>query len=95
MNVPDMLKAAAQALSDRAELEHAPALAGLLQNRADDMERNIVVWQRTGQDVPALVEKYYGAGGQDSSPPSARKRSRANTRSLCAQDQRASACLAL
>jgi len=32
----------------------------LLQNRADDMECNIVIWRRTGQDVPALVEKHYG-----------------------------------
>ena len=60
MNVPDMLRAAAHALRDRTELHHGPALAGLLQNRADDMERNIVIWRRTGQDVPALVEKHYG-----------------------------------
>lgn len=60
MNVPDTLIAAAHALSDRTDLAHAPALAGLLQNRADDMESNIAIWQRTGQDVPALVEKHYG-----------------------------------
>ena len=60
MNVPDMLRAAAHALRERTELDHGPALAGLLQNRADDMERNIVIWRRTGQDVPALVEKHYG-----------------------------------
>ena len=60
MSGPDTLRAAAQALSDRTDLAHAPALAGLLHNRADDMERNIALWRRTGQDVPALVEKYYG-----------------------------------
>ena len=60
MNVPDTLRTAAQALSDRPGLAHAPALAGLLQNRADDMERNIAVWQRSGQDVPLLVERHYG-----------------------------------
>ena len=60
MNGPDMLRAAAHALSDRTELDHAPALAGLLHNRADDMERNIVIWRCTGQDVPALVRKHYG-----------------------------------
>jgi hypothetical protein len=60
VNVFDTLRAAANALSDRIDLAHAPALAGLLQNRADDMERNITIWQRTGQDVPALVEKHYG-----------------------------------
>lgn len=60
MNVPDTLRAAAHALSDRTDLAHAIALAGLLQNRADDMERNIAIWRRTGQDVPALIEKYYG-----------------------------------
>ena len=60
MNVPDMLRAAAHVLRDRAELDHGPALAGLLQNRADDMERNIVIWRCTGQDVPALVRKHYG-----------------------------------
>jgi hypothetical protein len=60
MNGPDMLRAAAHALRDRTELDHGPALAGLLQNRADDMERNIVIWRRTEQDVPALVEKHYG-----------------------------------
>jgi hypothetical protein len=60
MNVPDTLRAAAHALSDRNEPEHAAALAGLLQNRADDMERNIAIWRRTGQDTPALIMKYYG-----------------------------------
>ena len=60
VNVADTLRAAAHALSDRADLVHAPALAGLLQNRADDMERNIALWRRTGQDVPVLVDKYYG-----------------------------------
>lgn len=60
MNGPDTLRAAAHALRDRAELEHGPALAGLLHNRADDMERNIVIWRRTEQEVPALVEKHYG-----------------------------------
>jgi hypothetical protein len=52
MNVADTLRAAAHALSDWADLVHAPALAGLLQNRADDMERNIALWRRAGQDVP-------------------------------------------
>lgn len=60
MNVADTLRAAAHALSDRADLAHAPALAGLLRNRADDMEHNIALWRRTGRDVPLLVEKYYG-----------------------------------
>lgn len=60
MNVPDTLRAAAYALSDRTGLERATALAGLLQNRADDMERNIAIWRRTRQDVPALIAKYYG-----------------------------------
>ena len=60
MNGADTLRAAAQALSDRPDLAHAPALAGLLQNRADDMERNIMIWRRAGQDVPVLVESYYG-----------------------------------
>ncbi len=60
MNVPDTLIAATHALSDRTDLAHAPALAGLLQNRADHMERNITIWRRTRQDVPALIEKYYG-----------------------------------
>lgn len=60
MNVVDTLRAAAQALSDRTDLAHGPALAGLLRNRADDMERNIALWRRTGQDVPAMVDKYYG-----------------------------------
>jgi hypothetical protein len=60
MNGPDTLRAAAHALRDCAELGHGSALAGLLHNRADDMERNIVIWRRTEQDVPALVEKHYG-----------------------------------
>jgi hypothetical protein len=60
VNVADTLRAAAHALSDRADLVHAPALAGLLQNRADDMECDIALWRRTGQDVPVLVNKYYG-----------------------------------
>jgi hypothetical protein len=60
MNVADTLRAAAHALSDRADLAHAPALAGLLRNRADDMERNIALWRRAGRDAPVLVEKYYG-----------------------------------
>jgi hypothetical protein len=60
MNIPDMLRAAAQALRNRTDLEYATALDGLLQNRADDTERNIAIWQRTGQDVAACIEKYYG-----------------------------------
>jgi hypothetical protein len=60
MNGPDALRAAARALSDRTDLVHAPALAGLLENRADDMEGNIIIWRRTGHDVSALVDKYYG-----------------------------------
>ncbi len=60
MTVFDTLRAAAHALSDRSDRGYAPALAGLLQNRADDMEGNIAIWQRTGQDIPALVEKHYG-----------------------------------
>lgn len=60
MTVPDTLRAAAHALSDRTDREHATALAGLLQNRADDMERNIAIWRLTGQDVPTLLVKYYG-----------------------------------
>jgi hypothetical protein len=60
MNVPDTLREAAYALSDRIDVAHAPALAGLLQNRADEMERNFAVWQGAGQDVPTLVDKYYG-----------------------------------
>jgi hypothetical protein len=60
MNDPDTLRAAAHALRDRAELEHGPALAGLLHNRADEMEHNIIIWRRTEQDVSALVEKHYG-----------------------------------
>jgi len=60
MNAVDTLRAAACALSHRPDLAHAPALAGLLYNRADDMERNITLWQSAGQDVPALVDKHYG-----------------------------------
>ncbi|HZS19649.1 MAG TPA: hypothetical protein VFA63_01540 [Pseudonocardiaceae bacterium] len=60
MNVVDILRAAAWALSARPDLARAAALAGLLQNRADDMERNIVVWERAGQDIPVLVERHYG-----------------------------------
>ena len=60
MNVAETLRAAARALSDRADLTHAPALAGLLYNRADDMERNIALWRRSTQDIPALVEQHYG-----------------------------------
>jgi len=55
MNGPDMLRAAAHALSDRAELDHGPALAGLLRNRALDLERNIAIWRGTAQEVPGLV----------------------------------------
>jgi len=60
MDLADTLRAAAQALGDCPGLAHAAALAGLLHNRADDMDRNITIWQRTGQDVPVLVETYYG-----------------------------------
>jgi hypothetical protein len=60
MSAPDTLRAAAHALSDRIDLGDATALAGLLQNRAGDMERNIAIWRRTGQDVPALIASYYG-----------------------------------
>ena len=60
MNVADLLRAAAQTLSDRPDLARAPALAGLLQNRADDMEHNIALWRSSGQDVPVLVERHYG-----------------------------------
>jgi hypothetical protein len=60
MNTPDTLRAAASTLSGRKDLEHANALAGLLQNRADDMEHNIVIWRYTNQDVAALIEKHYG-----------------------------------
>lgn len=38
-------------LSDRTDREHAIALAGLLQNRADELERNIAIWRRTGQET--------------------------------------------
>jgi hypothetical protein len=60
MTGPHTLRAAARALRDRTNLAHGPALAGLLHNRADDMERNIALWRRTGQDVPALIDKHYG-----------------------------------
>jgi hypothetical protein len=60
MNVPDTLRAAAHALDGRTDLAHARALVGLPGNRADDMEGNIVIWERAGQDVPALIERYYG-----------------------------------
>jgi hypothetical protein len=60
MNAPDTLRAAAHALSERHDIEHANALAGLLHNRADNMEHNIVIWRRRQQDVPALIEKHYG-----------------------------------
>jgi hypothetical protein len=55
-----LLRAAARVLSDRTDLAHAPALAGLLHNRADDMERNITLWRHVHQDIPALVESHYG-----------------------------------
>ncbi|MBV9060937.1 MAG: hypothetical protein JOZ09_17555 [Pseudonocardiales bacterium] len=60
MNAPDTLRAAAHMLNNRTNPKIAAALARLLQNCADDIERNVVIWQRVGQDVPALVEKYYG-----------------------------------
>jgi hypothetical protein len=60
MNVADTLRAAAHVLRDRTDLAHAPALAGLLHNRADDMERNIALWRRCAQDIPTLVEQHYG-----------------------------------
>jgi hypothetical protein len=60
MNAPDTLRAAAHTLSGRKDLKHANALAGLLQNRADDMEHNIAIWQCTKRDVPTLIEKHYG-----------------------------------
>ena len=60
LKAAETLRAAAYALSDRDDLVHAPALAGLFQNRADDMERNIALWRRAGQNVPILVAKYYG-----------------------------------
>ncbi len=56
----DVLRAAVRALSERADLPQGPALAGLLQNRADDMAWNMAVWGCTGQDVAALVDQYYG-----------------------------------
>ena len=60
MSGPDTLRAAVHALSDRADVPQGPALAGLLQNRADDMEWNMAVWGCTGQDVAALVDQCYG-----------------------------------
>ena len=60
MNSADTLRAAARALSNRTDLAHAPALAGLLHNRADDMERNITLWQHAQQDIPTLIENHYG-----------------------------------
>jgi hypothetical protein len=61
MNGADTLRAAARALSNRTDLAHAPALAGLLHNRAEDMERNIALWRHAQQDIPALVDSHYGA----------------------------------
>jgi hypothetical protein len=61
MNSADTLRAAARTLSNRTDLPHAPALAGLLHNRADDMEHNITLWRHTHQDIPTLVENHYGA----------------------------------
>ena len=61
MNGADTLRAAARALSDRTDLAHAPALAGLLHNRADDMERNIALWRGAQRDIPTLVDSHYGA----------------------------------
>jgi hypothetical protein len=60
MNGADTLRAAAHALNDHADLAHAPALAGLLHNRADDMERNIALWRRCAHDIPTLVQQHYG-----------------------------------
>ncbi len=60
INAPDTLRAAAHTLSGRKDLKHANALAGLLQNRADDMEHNIAIWRCTKRDVPTLIEKHYG-----------------------------------
>ena len=60
MNGADTLRAAARALSNRTDLAHAPALAGLLHNRADDMERNISLWRHPHQDIHTLVENHYG-----------------------------------
>ena len=60
MDVVETLRAAAQALNGCPDLVHGPALAGLLQNRADDMERNIALWRGAGQDVSVLVERHYG-----------------------------------
>jgi hypothetical protein len=60
MNGPETLRAAAHVLSTRHEKERANALAGLLHNRARDMENNIAIWRCTGQDVAALIGKHYG-----------------------------------
>lgn len=60
MNPPDTLRAAAHALSGNHDIEHTHAVAGLLHNRADDMEHNIAIWRCARQDVPALIEKHYG-----------------------------------
>jgi hypothetical protein len=60
MTGPHTLRAAARALSDRTGSAHGPALAGLLHNRADDMEGNISLWRLTDQDVAGLIDKYYG-----------------------------------
>jgi hypothetical protein len=61
MNSADTLRAAARALSNRTDLAHAPALAGLLHNRADDMEHNIALWRGAQQDILTLVDSHYGA----------------------------------
>ena len=60
INLADTLRRAAHALSGRTDVAHAPALAGLLHNRADDMERSIVLWRRSAQNVPALAQQHYG-----------------------------------
>jgi hypothetical protein len=60
INLADTLRRAAHALSGRTDVAHAPALAGLLHNRADDMERNIVLWRRSAQNVHALAQQHYG-----------------------------------
>ena len=60
MNPPDTLRAAAHALIGNHDVEHTNAVAGLLHNRAEDMEHNIAIWRCAGQDVPALIEKHYG-----------------------------------
>lgn len=62
MNAVEILRTAARAISCGADCARpgAHALAGLFRNRADDMELNIALWQRAGQDVPALVNQHYG-----------------------------------